>query len=405
MDAESGRQRAMVCLNLTEKENNTLGGEKAQALFEEVSHVIYGFLLPIVCAFGIVGNLLNLTILTRRKLQKSFRTLEQAANLCLISLAVSDLMFCVFAFPTMFLPKNDLYQSKGLLLTYRVYSTAVINVFIMISTWLTVAMSLERYLAICHPLRQDLYLTTRRIKIVIVLTYILSFIFNIPVLWRYEVQEICPRPALEVNSSGLDHDLFATNGNGGDRHTLPGDINDLVHAMNSSVFHNFTRMAFSRNATGGNRTGTAHANLPNALRANGSVPVVVATATTPAAETTSWDWFGEGSIAFRPNPVSLWDSAQLDTIYRIMWAVVNNMIPLILLIYFNVCLCRKIYRSYKMRQKFKQAVSPSSISSSPSFAFFPFFFYFVFFFCFFSSYFFYFFFYFFFFRGARVVEW
>ncbi|KAK7504696.1 hypothetical protein BaRGS_00004182 [Batillaria attramentaria] len=73
MDAESGRQRAMVCLNLTEKENNTLGGEKAQALFEEVSHVIYGFLLPIVCAFGIVGNLLNLTILTRRKLQKSFR--------------------------------------------------------------------------------------------------------------------------------------------------------------------------------------------------------------------------------------------------------------------------------------------------------------------------------------------
>jgi hypothetical protein len=57
----------------------------------------------------------------------------------------------------------------------------------MISTWLTVAMSLERYLAICHPLRQDLYLTTRRIKIVIVLTYILSFIFNVPVLWRYEV--------------------------------------------------------------------------------------------------------------------------------------------------------------------------------------------------------------------------
>ena len=103
----------MVCLNLTEQDNATFGGEKAQALYEEVSYVIYGFLLPAVCAFGIVGNLLNLTILTRRKLQKSFRTLEQAANLCLISLAVSDLMFCVFAFPSMFLPKNDIYATKG----------------------------------------------------------------------------------------------------------------------------------------------------------------------------------------------------------------------------------------------------------------------------------------------------
>ena len=34
--------------------------------------------------------------------------------------------------------------------------------------------------------------------------------------------------------------------------------------------------------------------------------------------------------------------------------MVNNVVPLLLLVYFNVCLCRKIYRSYKMRQKFKQ---------------------------------------------------
>ena len=53
----------MVCLNLTEQDNATFGGEKAQALYEEVSYVIYGFLLPAVCAFGIVGNLLNLSLI------------------------------------------------------------------------------------------------------------------------------------------------------------------------------------------------------------------------------------------------------------------------------------------------------------------------------------------------------
>jgi uncharacterized membrane protein YhfC len=62
----------MVCANLTEARGNATQDEmRAQEMFEDVSHVIYGFLLPAV--FGIVGNVLNLTILTRRKLQKSFR--------------------------------------------------------------------------------------------------------------------------------------------------------------------------------------------------------------------------------------------------------------------------------------------------------------------------------------------
>jgi hypothetical protein len=64
----------MVCANLTEARGNATQDEmRAQEMFEDVSHVIYGFLLPAVCVFGIVGNVLNLTILTRRKLQKSFR--------------------------------------------------------------------------------------------------------------------------------------------------------------------------------------------------------------------------------------------------------------------------------------------------------------------------------------------
>jgi hypothetical protein len=58
--------------------------------------------------------------------------------------------------------------------------------------------------------------------------------------------------------------------------------------------------------------------------------------------------------AYRANRVNLWESAHVDTAYRILWAVINNVIPLLLLVYFNVCLCHKIYRSYKMRQKFKQ---------------------------------------------------
>ena len=223
---------------------------------------------------------------------------------------------------------------QACLLTYRVYSTAVINVFIMISTWLTVAMSLERYLAICHPLRQDLYLTTRRIKIVIVLTYILSFIFNIPVLWRYEVQDICPRAPSAAQPSRAE----VANGDGlgaGQPATFEDVAGDLGAPWNSSL----------RNVSVG---GEGAANVTGLLA--GLALSLNSTASDPGAmDAGAWS-----SAAFRPNPVDLWQSRQLDTVYRILWAVVNNVVPLLLLVYFNVCLCRKIYRSYKMRQKFKQ---------------------------------------------------
>ena len=115
----------MACQNLSliTDMNGTQEKRQVNIVYENVSHVIYGFLLPAVCLFGIVGNLLNLTILTRRKLQKSFRTLEQAANLCLVSLAVSDLMFCVFAFPTMFLPIDDVYSEGEKVLIFTIILT------------------------------------------------------------------------------------------------------------------------------------------------------------------------------------------------------------------------------------------------------------------------------------------
>ena len=236
-------------------DNSTSVSPESQ-LLTEVSLVIYGYVLPLVCMFGIVGNILNLAILTRRKLQKSFKTLEQAANVCLIALALSDFMFCLFAFPTTFLPSNDLFEEKGFLLYYRIYCTGFINIFILTSTWLTVTMSVERYLAICHPFKNTFFLTIKRTKVIIVIVYILSIIFNIPVFWRYDLTE--------------------------------------VTCDNKST------------------------------------------------------------VLFQPMSVPLGHSATFESIYRVLWAIVGNIVPLVLLVGFNILLCRKIHKSYKFRQKFRQ---------------------------------------------------
>ena len=114
--------------------------------------------------------------------------MEQAANLCLIALALSDLLFCLAVFPNILLPDDGRYSSNSsILVVYNLYQVFAINIFIMESTLLTVAMSLERFMAICFPLRQDLYLTTRRIKYVIAFTVVFSVSFNIPVIFRYEI--------------------------------------------------------------------------------------------------------------------------------------------------------------------------------------------------------------------------
>lgn len=236
-----------------ERQNVTESETEVQIL-ENVSKVVYGYALPCVCVIGVVGNLMNLAILTRRKLQRSYRPIEQAANVCLVALALSDLMFCGFAFPTMLLPTDGRYKTRGLLLYYSVYSAAIINIFIMISTWLTVTMATERYLAICHPLKDTSYMTIKKTKVIIVFVFILSISFNIPVFWRYTV---------EMDSS-----------NG------------------TSVFYSVKKL-------------------------------------------------------------DLGNSKSVDLVYRVFWAITGNFIPLILLVVFNICLCKKIHKSYKFRQKFK----------------------------------------------------
>jgi len=66
-------------------------------------------IIPVISGLGVVGNLLNLLVLTRRRLLCTMDRLEKSATFGLVSLAFSDMMFCVAAAPYVFITK--LYQS------------------------------------------------------------------------------------------------------------------------------------------------------------------------------------------------------------------------------------------------------------------------------------------------------
>ena len=175
-----------VSHNATANESETMG---SRVLYENVYKILYGYGLPTICTCGFFGNVLNLVILNGKRVQKSLHKTERSSNISLIALTVADMAFCLTAFPSTFLPQDMVFAHRGVMAQYGCYCAAIINVFIMTSTWLTVTMSTERFIAICYPLHSRNIISLNRTKIVNVFVYILSMLINIPVFWRYKIEE------------------------------------------------------------------------------------------------------------------------------------------------------------------------------------------------------------------------
>lgn len=78
----------------------------AERRYLAAEYVVNKIAAPTICSFGIVGNLLNLLVLTRKRLQCSMDRMEKSAHVGLVSLAVSDLMFCLFYLLTIVVPSQ-----------------------------------------------------------------------------------------------------------------------------------------------------------------------------------------------------------------------------------------------------------------------------------------------------------
>lgn len=96
-------------------------------------------LVPAVCVVGIIGNLLTLFVLSRRRISIVSDNSVRAVHSCMKALAVSDLILCASLLPHGFLLHNCIvHVRRSFHLVYWLYSGAVINTFILTSTWLTV---------------------------------------------------------------------------------------------------------------------------------------------------------------------------------------------------------------------------------------------------------------------------
>ena len=156
---------------------------------ELVEDVIYTKIILAVCAFGIVGNLLNLVILSQKSLTYTMERMEKSAHYGLIGLAVSDMLVCAATLPKSYQGTRvfDSYDAVDFRLLYIVYGDGVINTFILSSTWLTITMAVSRYLAICYPLQARQFIGKTFAVTSLVVVFVVCSAFNIP---RYFLEEI-----------------------------------------------------------------------------------------------------------------------------------------------------------------------------------------------------------------------
>ena len=132
--------------------NNSNENEISQGQNPPFFRFLKEVVVPIICVFGLVGNMLILLILTRKRLKSSCDGTERTVHIGLTALAVSDFMFCLVVLPHGLFRKEPFeFKTLSFQLLYRAYGAGLINTFLLTSTWLTVTMATSRYLAICHP--------------------------------------------------------------------------------------------------------------------------------------------------------------------------------------------------------------------------------------------------------------
>lgn len=145
-------------------------------------------LLNVIGVFGILGNVISMVILSRPQMKSSI-------NYLLIGLARCDTVLIVTSVLLFGLPV--VYPATGHLFNYYfkvypliapvVYPIAMVSQ--TVSVYLTLTVTLERFVAVCHPLRARSLCTYGRARAYVVATIAFAVLYNVTRFLEVRVQK------------------------------------------------------------------------------------------------------------------------------------------------------------------------------------------------------------------------
>jgi len=127
---------------------------------------VHGYLCIAVCVFGIVSNILNIVVLTDRRIASS------PTNFILTALAISDMLpmltylpYAVYFHCVAGVQPDPRYGYPRAGIIFLLFNNSFIITSHTVSVWLTVTLAVFRYVAVCHHAVAKRYCTLRHARI------------------------------------------------------------------------------------------------------------------------------------------------------------------------------------------------------------------------------------------------
>lgn len=169
--------------------------------------VSWGIVLPIITVFGIIGNILTMIVLWRKEMQSTtilfLRALvvTDTAIIIVAFIALTPFIIAIYQCPdecpdtSMGYFKDVIYPNIYTPINFLAMAIQQINV------WITVFVSTERYIAICHPFRAVGFCTKRAARITLIVVTIVSIVYNLPRCIATVAKRGCPEDSSPINSN------------------------------------------------------------------------------------------------------------------------------------------------------------------------------------------------------------
>ncbi|KAK6039791.1 7 transmembrane receptor [Cooperia oncophora] len=153
-----------------------------------VANIAYCYVLPIVCAVGIIGNITNLIVLASRRLRA-------VSYMYLRALAVADLLCMIFVL--VFVTTEILTKNGSPINQYKLYQIYQCHFMLTLINWalgagvyVVVALSLERYISIVFPMHFRTWNSPKRALNAIIIAFTVPALLYVPyAVTRYKSTE------------------------------------------------------------------------------------------------------------------------------------------------------------------------------------------------------------------------
>ena len=163
---------------------------------------LYRFIMSVgvagsLCVSGIVGNILTLLVFSKFSTGTSDKRTRSSAPLLLSALAISDFSLLLSLFIVKSIPSFISFSkvSPKFFVSYlfhflMIYGWNIVDVTQCINTWITVLVTMHRFIVIVSPHKAAIHCTYRKARLHLFMSCILTILFEVPIFFDYEIGTI-----------------------------------------------------------------------------------------------------------------------------------------------------------------------------------------------------------------------